>query len=262
MSLPLTAALVVKFFFWLLALVVFIRMSARHFGMGDTNLCRLLGAILLGSLAGSKLVFLFDCPGVFLSASGIGSEQVLAWIGGDSTVGALLGGRLGLWLVKRRESGTKLANALSIPVASALLVLSVGAFFWALRGNGYGGPTALPWGVNFGDGMARHPVMLYEAAFLGSVVWLQHHRRTFDAWRGGLARQFIFAYCTFNLLVGFLKPPFNSPLLREALEPAIPLYAGLMTGEQWVCALVMVLILPGLSELSDAVGSARRAPEK
>ena len=32
----------------------------------------------------------------------------------------------------------------------------------------YGTPTALPWGVDFGDGVPRHPVQLYEAATMAA----------------------------------------------------------------------------------------------
>ena len=32
--------------------------------------------------------------------------------------------------------------------------------------NTYGTPTSLPWAINFGDGIPRHPTQLYEVAFL------------------------------------------------------------------------------------------------
>ena len=242
MHLPLIVALIIKSLFWLLAFAVLVRLAARRIGVVDANARRLLGAVALGALAGSKVVYLLGYPDLIDFSPVEASERLLAWIGGDSAVGGLLGGYIALWLVERSERRERLADALAAPIASALLVLSLGTFFWGLRGNGYGSPTSMPWGMNFGDGAMRHPVMLYEAAFLGAVVWLGRHR-VFDAWQRGPARQFVAAYCAFNLVIGFLKPPFGTPLLREALEPPVRLYAELLTIEQWLCAVALGVVL-------------------
>lgn len=72
----------------------------------------------------------------------------------------------------------------------------------------FGTPTRLPWGLNFGDGIARHPTNLYEILFLAALALLF----------GGLARRsrplpdgrrfelFLAAYLLFRLLVEFVKP--------------------------------------------------------
>jgi len=39
-----------------------------------------------------------------------------------------------------------------------------------LSDNTYGTPTNLPWAVNFGDGIPRHPTQLYEIAFLIALL--------------------------------------------------------------------------------------------
>jgi prolipoprotein diacylglyceryltransferase len=57
------------------------------------------------------------------------------------------------------------------PIALGIAVGRLGCFFAGLPDETYGLPTSLPWGVDLGDGIARHPVQLYESlamlAFLG-----------------------------------------------------------------------------------------------
>ena len=46
----------------------------------------------------------------------------------------------------------------------------VAALEAALSERTAGVPTGLPWGIDFGDGIPRHPLMLYEMLFLG-LLW-------------------------------------------------------------------------------------------
>lgn len=48
--------------------------------------------------------------------------------------------------------------------AIGIVVGRFGCFFAGLPDGTHGVPTALPWGVDLGDGIARHPVQLYESA--------------------------------------------------------------------------------------------------
>jgi phosphatidylglycerol---prolipoprotein diacylglyceryl transferase len=63
----------------------------------------------------------------------------------------------------------------ALPLAVGIAVGRLGCFFAGLLDFTYGTPTRLPWGVDFGDGIARHPVQLYEslamAAFAAAYVW-------------------------------------------------------------------------------------------
>ena len=138
-----------------------------------------------------------------------------------------------------------MADELVIPVAAVLLVLSLGGFFWALRGTGFGSPTSLPWGVDFGDGALRHPVMLYEAAGLGGLFWLARVKGGVALVAGDSARLFLTIYCALTVLTGFLKPPFHPALLLEAVQPRPWVYAFVMTAEQWVATVAVLVLLPG-----------------
>lgn len=61
------------------------------------------------------------------------------------------------------------------PFAATVAVGRLGCFFSGLDDFTYGTPTGMPWAVDFGDGIARHPVQLYEslamAAMLVVLVW-------------------------------------------------------------------------------------------
>lgn len=239
MLLTSNAALAVKLLFWLLALAVFLRASARSLGRVDMAARQSLAAAVLGAVVGSKLVHCIASPWVAAEDAEVLADFLLHLASGDSAIGGVLGARLGLWFADSRERGARLADGLARPAALALLVLAIGAFFWALRGTSYGAATALPWGVDFGDGIKRHPVMIYEALALFALI------RTTRAPpnRNGGATLLLMLLCAMTLLLGFLKPPFDLVLLREALQPPVPLYGRLLTAEQWVALLALLALL-------------------
>ena len=111
----------------------------------------ILGALLFGSLN--------------MTLAGI-------WQIGHSIAGAVAGGIVGVELYKffagiKGSTGGQFVASLALGIAVGRL----GCFFSGLPDFTYGVPTALPWGVDFGDGIPRHPVQLYESAamllFLG-----------------------------------------------------------------------------------------------
>ena len=57
------------------------------------------------------------------------------------------------------------------PIAVGLAIGRVGCFLAGLHDDTYGLPTALPWGVDFGDGTPRHPTQLYEIAVVLPLGW-------------------------------------------------------------------------------------------
>ena len=84
---------------------------------------------------------------------------------------------------------------LAAPLAAGVAVGRIGCFLGDLDDFTYGTPTDLPWGVDFGDGILRHPVQLYEnGAMLLFLIWYLRamwHRNIFVAVNG------------FTLAVGF-----------------------------------------------------------
>ncbi len=89
----------------------------------------------------------------------------------------------------------------------------LGCFLAGLEDHTCGLPTPLPFGVDFGDGIPRHPTQLYEILFLlalaGWFLWRIKTRRP----QGCMFGQFVFAYALFRFFVEFIKPRYTLPLL-------------------------------------------------
>ena len=88
------------------------------------------------------------------------------------------------------------------------MVGRLGCFFSGIEDRTYGTPTSLPWGHDFGDGILRHPVQLYEAiamfAFL--IVFVPLLRGGYRvATRAGF-HLFVGAYAAQRFLWEFIKP--------------------------------------------------------
>jgi phosphatidylglycerol:prolipoprotein diacylglycerol transferase len=118
------------------------------------------GATLGAYLAGSANLWLSGVDGIARSIEGAIAGAVVAI--------EVLKARAGI----RGSTGLRLVA----PLAAAIAVGRIGCFLAGLDDMTYGTPTALPWGVDFGDGVPRHPVQLYEAlsmtAFFVVFVWL------------------------------------------------------------------------------------------
>lgn len=105
--------------------------------------------------------------GAIAGAVGFGSLNLsLAGLSllGHSIAGAIAGGIVAVELFKR-AAGIRGSTGLRFvaPLALGIAVGRFGCFFAGLQDYTYGVPTALPWGVDFGDGIPRHPVQLYES---------------------------------------------------------------------------------------------------
>jgi phosphatidylglycerol:prolipoprotein diacylglycerol transferase len=81
-----------------------------------------------------------------------------------SIVGALVGAIAAVELYKavrgiRGSTGGIFVGSL----ATGIVVGRWGCLFAGLPDRTYGVPTSLPWGVDLGDGVSRHPVQIYES---------------------------------------------------------------------------------------------------
>ena len=135
----------------------------RQRALGLTTRQRLgigLGAFC-GAMIGARLPFLLaDWEGLLSGA---------AWFAnGKTIVFGLAGGYLGVELAKAALGVTvKTGDSFAIPVAGAVAVGRLGCFS---AGCCYGRPTGMGWGVDFGDGILRHPTQLYESAFHATML--------------------------------------------------------------------------------------------
>ncbi len=196
-----------------------------------------LGCVL-GAAIGNKLVFWIEWPHLWAAHGG----QFKLWMSGQSIVGGLLGGLLGVEAAKALTGQRQSTGDLFIlPLMVGTVVGRIGCYLAGLRDGTYGDPTALPWGVDFGDGIARHPTQLYDMAFVLAWGALLLSQRRHWARSPGLAfKCYLAGYLLWRFLVDGIKPvPYA--------------YFGLFSGIQLVCLLALSLYLPLLYRQARAV---------
>jgi len=126
-----------------------------------------------------------------------------------SIAGALAGGIIAVELYKLARGITGSTGTMWVgPLALGMAVGRLGCFFAGLPDETFGTPTSLPWAVDLGDGVPRHPVQLYESlamlAFLGVYLAALARRA---AWTGERAFYlFILVYAAQRFVWEFWKP--------------------------------------------------------
>jgi prolipoprotein diacylglyceryltransferase len=175
-------------------------------------------AAAIGAVIGSRLLFWLEDP-----AATVGYlRQPMVLLGGKTVVGALLGGWVAVEIVKRRLGVREATGDLfAVPLAVGMCIGRMGCFLSGLPDGTYGTATTLPWGVDLGDGVLRHPVALYESAFM-LVLAVTLVRARARLRRGEAFKLFMTLYLAFRMGA-------------DSLKPGVPLALGL-TAIQWACA--------------------------
>jgi len=144
-----------------------------------------------------------------------------AWLGGKTIVGGLLGGWIGVEIVKRiRGVRASTGDAYVLPLVLGIAIGRIGCFLTGLPDHTHGIGTSLPWGFDFGDGIKRHPTQLYEigaALVIGAMVYVRSRR---SHARGELFRFFLLLYLLFRFAVEFIKPTYKPYVDLSAIQIA------------------------------------------
>jgi phosphatidylglycerol---prolipoprotein diacylglyceryl transferase len=161
----------------------------------------LVAAAFVGALVGARLLAVLQEP-----QAPAGPGVLAAAFGGKTIVGALIGGHVAVEFAKKRMGITQRTGDLYvIPLCIAIALGRIGCLLSGLEDRTYGTATDLPWGIDFGDGIARHPTAFYEIVFLlllVPVLWAMWPRLR----QGTLWRIFLASYLGWRLLVDFIKP--------------------------------------------------------
>ena len=173
-------------------------------------------ALALGALMGAWL---------FGSAN---SLRALVAAPSHSIGGALAGGIIAVELWKWRKGVTQsTGGAFALPLATGIAIGRLGCFFSGLPDYTYGSPSGAAWAVDIGDGVARHPVQLYEALAMALfAAVLVRARQAGAAWSTNHAfHALIIFYAAQRFAWEFLKP---YPPLVGGLNVFHMLMAGLV----------------------------------
>lgn len=174
--------------------------------------------------------------GFVLGAFSLGTMNVFlsthVWAVGKSILGAIFGGIVAVEIYKKIAHIKGSTGAYFVPsLALGIAIGRLGCFFAGLEDYTYGIATTLPWGVDFGDGVLRHPVQLYESLAMGGFFfyawWMYRH----DVTR--LEKTIFYVFVLFYASQRFVW---------ECLKPYADVALGLNLF-QWVCMALIVYAL-------------------
>ncbi|QEM11100.1 prolipoprotein diacylglyceryl transferase [Mucilaginibacter rubeus] len=174
------------------------KISAHH------RLIIFIGAAT-GAFIGSHLIGIFENPTLLSS-----QFSIIYFMSNKTIVGGMLGGLIGVELTKKQLGVTASSGDLMVyPLILAMVIGRTGCFLAGLEDGTYGVASNLPWAIDFGDGIRRHPTNLYEIIFwlmLWVVLKLIERKRQFAD--GARFKVFMTSYLIFRLLVEFIKPDY------------------------------------------------------
>ena len=177
---------------------------------------------LIGGIVGAKGLAIFE----HIDMLWVG--EVSWWgllLGGKTIVGALLGATFGVEMTKKIiKVSTSTGDAFAYPLIIGTAIGRIGCFLTGLSDQTYGIETSLPWGVDFGDRILRHPTQLYEVVFLvGLFVFLRYRvagSKVGNLIPGDLFRFYMVGYLSFRWAIDFIKPGFHPLLGMSAIQIA------------------------------------------
>lgn len=197
----------------------FLRQRVREAMLPKDATLALLAGCACGALLGAKAAAWLQDPAWSFAAF----QDWHRLLEGKSVIGGLLGGIAGVETV-RRLSGipASIGDCFVWPVMLGMGIGRIGCFLTGLADRTAGNPTGLPWGVDFGDGLPRHPTQLYEIAFLAMWALLLARFGSRLSMPGDRFRAFMIAYLIYRLCI-------------EGLKPVPMVYFGLFSGLQLLC---------------------------
>jgi prolipoprotein diacylglyceryltransferase len=201
----------------------------------------IIAAASIGALLGSRILGLLeDIPLSQLT------WQNLILPGGKTIVGGLLGGWIAVEIAKHLQHiHSRTGDLFAVPLCIGIAIGRIGCLLAGLADDTYGTPTHLPWAIDFGDGIPRHPTQLYEILFLTLLAFALHHYNRRPHPEGATFRLFLAAYLAWRLAIDFIKPQ--------------PLHYGLNL-IQWACLGGLFALAPSLLELLRPQPSTVRSP--
>jgi len=194
--------------------------------LSDSTRWTVIAAAAIGAAIGSKLLFWLEDPRFTIEWL---LNDPARLVGGKTIVGGLLGGTIAVEIAKwyageRRPTG----DLFVVPICAGIAIGRIGCFLGGLEDHTFGTPTSLPWAIDFGDGITRHPTQLYEIVFVAAVAGIALRAAPVPLRNGDRFKLFMLVYLTFRLAVDFVKPAATLgglSAIQWACVPALAYYA-------------------------------------
>lgn len=173
----------------------------------DANRVWILIGAAAGALFGSRLIGSLEDPQAFFS----GEHGIWYYYTSKTIVGGLLGGLAGVeWTKKTIGEQRSSGDLFTYPLIFGLMIGRIGCWSAGVFEPTYGLPSSLPWAMDLGDGILRHPTALYEIVFLGMLAAaLGALERRWNLQEGLRFQLFMIAYLCFRWGLELLKPGFR-----------------------------------------------------
>ncbi|MEI3788666.1 MULTISPECIES: prolipoprotein diacylglyceryl transferase [unclassified Chryseobacterium] len=168
----------------------------------NTSAAVLIGATA-GALIGSKLIGNLENPYTLFE-----NFSFKRFWTNNTIVGGLAFGLIGVeWAKKIVGHKESTGDLIVYPLILAIIIGRIGCFLTGVHEETYGLPTDSMFGMHLGDEYLRHPVALYEIAFL-IVLWsclkIIEKKRKYPS--GFIFQAFMLSYFTFRFFLDFIKP--------------------------------------------------------
>lgn len=181
---------------------VYLRRISADAISSSNRLSIILGAAI-GACVGSRLFGFLENPLLDVSMAGLMQLYNVKTI-----MGGLFGGMLGVetskyFLSENQSSG----DLFTLPIILGIFIGRMGCFLSGTSEFTYGKATTFFMGMDLGDGIARHPIALYEVAYL--VILFLVLKKLYDDKRlesGLIFKLFMLSYFGFRFVIEFLKP--------------------------------------------------------
>ena len=182
---------------------LFLRKRHTDLISSENRLIIFIGAAF-GALIGSHLVGILENPPM------LSHFNLLYLMGNKTIIGGMLGGLIGVEVTKKKIGIIVSSGDLMVyPLILAMIIGRIGCFLAGLGDGTFGIASNLPWAIDFGDGVRRHPTNLYEIVFW-IILWvtikeIENHKSFTD---GSKFKIFLSSYLVFRFLDEYLKPDY------------------------------------------------------
>jgi prolipoprotein diacylglyceryltransferase len=170
-----------------------------------------------GALLGSHVLGVLERPDELKAFS------LVYFLANKTVLGGFLGGLIGVELTKKVIGVTvSSGDLMTYPILLGLAIGRIGCHLAGLTDGTYGLPASQPWAIDFGDGMPRHPVNLYEIIYLGLlalVIYRLDHRSAGLA-DGDRFKIFMTGYLLWRFFAEWLKPVYFLPIGLTSIQLA------------------------------------------
>ncbi|MES2985948.1 MAG: prolipoprotein diacylglyceryl transferase family protein [Patescibacteria group bacterium] len=180
---------------------LYLKSKTGDFLPEDTRFVTIVGAAT-GALIGSRLLAFIEH---FETASQLSWMYIFS---SKTIVGGVIGGIIGVEIAKKfLKIKTATGDLLTFPLILGIIIGRIGCFFTGVFDGTVGNVTTMPWGMNLGDGLIRHPTSLYEIIFLVIMFYvLKKISKGVPMKPGLLFRLFVASYLVFRFCIEYIKP--------------------------------------------------------